>query len=176
LGKLCHGPNKQDTGTSPPFQPAAEDSNKYEDLKMDGKDSEPCGTGRSSKTSENADHDHDSPTPEILYSRRSSQPVQEFDGSDHAMIQSFPYIFMLGRAYGRSSGKLSKAQLQHVLLQFTLAAAQDRVFLGYHFDSMTRHETLSGVVAHVKGNPSAVSKMTALIESLEKDPTILKLL
>jgi len=104
-----------------------------------------------------------------ITSIRDHDPVNEFDSSDQIITTSFPCVFLLGHAYGRSTGNWSAVQRRHLLGQFTLVPAKARSLLGYMFDVMTRVESINGVVSCVKGNKKSITAITSIIEKLQQN-------
>jgi len=74
---------------------------------------------------ENLDFDTEEEHPAIT-SICSHDPMNEFDSSDRIITTSFPHVFLLGHAYGRSTGNWSAVQQRHLLGQFTLVPAKAR--------------------------------------------------
>jgi len=122
---------------------------------------------------ENLDFETEEEHPAIT-SIRSHDPVNEFDSSDQIITTSFPHVFLLGHAYGRSTGNWSAVQRRHLLGQFTLIPAKARSLLGYMFDVMTRVESINGVVSCVKGNKKSITAITSIIEKLQQNKSILQ--
>jgi hypothetical protein len=100
---------------------------------------------------------------------RSEFPYSDFhDSTDRALTTSFPHIFMLGKAYGRSPGRLNLKQRVHLLNQFTLVPSQDRCLVGFLNDVLTRTAVFDGIKAYVEGNPTSVQAIRDLLEDIEK--------
>ena len=68
-------------------------------------------------------------------SYRNSVPACDFNDNDYSLTCAFPYIFLLGQAYNRSTGTLNRDQLNHLFTQFNQAPARDRKLLAYVFDN-----------------------------------------
>jgi hypothetical protein len=98
-------------------------------------------------------------------SHRNSAPACDFDDNDRSLTCAFPYIFPLGRAYGRSTGALNREQLNHLFTQFDQAPARDRKLLAYVFDNKRRTETMRGVKVLSKGNSKAYQKMDEIVNA-----------
>jgi hypothetical protein len=75
----------------------------------------------------------------------------EFRNGAAALSRSFPLVFPLGsdRAF-RTPGPPDAAQVRHMLLQFTCAAAHQRDLYFYMQDMMRRHAALRSVSGFVK--------------------------
>jgi len=109
-----------------------------------------------------------------ITSIRDHDPVSEFDSSDQIITTSFPCVFLLGHAYGWSTGNWSAVQRRHLLGQFTLIPAKARSLLGYMFDVMTCVESINGVVSCVKGNKKSITAISSIIEKLQQNKSILQ--
>ena len=101
-------------------------------------------------------------------SKRQERPFSDFIASDANLTTSFPHIFMLGKAYGKSVPNMSLPLRQHLLYQFTMIPATDRRLLGYLFDVMQRSRVLKSVAGYVDGNAPALETMTKLLSSKEE--------
>ena len=99
-------------------------------------------------------------------SARSSEPFSDYDRNDKGLATSFPHVFMLGGAYNKAVGGLSRDDRIHLLGQFSLVPAKDRRLLGFLFNVMQRARVAAGVKAYVEGNSHAIKT----IEALLKDP------
>ena len=95
-------------------------------------------------------------------SRREGTPMNEIEAKDTLLVMAFPDVFLLGKAYGKCGGKMTSTERQHMLSQFTLAPASNRLLIGYLFDSMQRAHVNFRVDAYVKDNPESVQAMTDL--------------
>ena len=98
--------------------------------------------------------------------------MNEIMVKDSALAMAFPDVFLLGKAYGRSAGTMNATQQNHLLGQFSLVPAQNRLLLGYLFDSMQRAKVNFGVTGYVKGNSEAVDAICNLLEDEEKQDEI----
>ena len=79
--------------------------------------------------------------------RCAATPANEFNSNDELLVGAFPSTFLLGKAYGRSSGNLSVAQRNHLLKKFTQVTARNKRLLGYLADVIRRFEVISGVMS-----------------------------
>jgi len=110
----------------------------------------------------------------IVTSIRGHDPVNDFDKTDKVITTSFPHVFLLGRAYGRATGNWTEVQRRHLLGQFTLVPAKARSLLGYMFDILTRVESINGVVSCVKGNKKSITAISAIMQKLQENNSILQ--
>lgn len=104
-------------------------------------------------------------------SSRDAEPVSDFgEGQDHVrnLSTSFPHVFMLGKAYQRHPGRLSRKMRHHLLHQFTLCPATDRRLLAYLFDHKQRISVMDGVKAYVNGKRKSLDTIEALLQDTEK--------
>jgi len=109
---------------------------------------------------ENNDGDCD----EFLKSAREHEPLCEFTEMEELLTGAFPEVFMLGKAYNRRSS-LSNKQLEHLLLQFTNAAATNRGLLFYLYDVACRHTALKNVALKIWSDPQAFETYSNLVTS-----------
>jgi hypothetical protein len=107
---------------------------------------------------------------------REDQVISEFTRDDYGLTTAFPTVFVLGRAYGKAAGSLSKRQLGHLLHQFTNAASDDKQLLAYLNDVRSRFDVIHGVNAHVRGNKQAIAVITDLLQDATKRATLKKAL
>jgi hypothetical protein len=101
--------------------------------------------------------------PTVSY--RNSTPACDFDDKDCSLTCAFPHVFLLGQAYGRSTGFLNREQLNHLFTQFHQAPARDRKLLAYVFDNKRRTETLLGVKVLSRGNSKAYQKIDEVVNA-----------
>ena len=107
-------------------------------------------------------------------SRREADPLSDFATDDKGLASSFPYIFMMGRAYGTSIASLSPSQRYHLLHQFTLVPAQDRRLLGFLKDVTQRMEVMKSVKSCVEGSRHAIETIQHLLDSQQERRELLK--
>jgi hypothetical protein len=108
---------------------------------------------------------------------RSEFPCDDFqDKLDRSITTSFPHIFMLGKAYGRSAGRLSLKQRLHLLNQFTLLPSKNRSLVGFLYDLTLRIQIIDGIKAYVEGNPSSMEAIRHLLENIEEKAKLTKAL
>ena len=98
----------------------------------------------------------------MFVSRRSKQPLNEFELGDHCLMRAFPDIFLFGEAYGRVSSCLSKREWHHLLLQFDAQASLNKDLLTFVFDQHQWHSNIWGINQYLKGNPNGLKKFTKL--------------
>lgn len=72
-------------------------------------------------------------------SRRDKCPASIFDNSDFVLAGTFPHVFPLGKAFGRTIGTLTTTQAQHLLLQFTNVPATCQELIFHLFDEVQCH-------------------------------------
>ena len=87
-------------------------------------------------------------------SKRLDSAINEFTDGEYAMVASFPDVFMLGTAYGKT-GSLNDKERLHLLLQFTNGASSNQHFLFSEFDKKQRHSNVHRMHAKVKRDPKA---------------------
>ena len=93
---------------------------------------------------------------------RESTPIDEFNEMEELLTSAFPNVFLLGKAYGKKS-LMSPAEMEHLLLQHTRAAATDRELLFYLFDCKSRHSIIRNFAAKVRKDPEAFAQFAALV-------------
>ena len=108
-------------------------------------------------------------------SRREADPLCDFTRDDKGLATTFPYVFMLGRAYGTSISNLSAAQRLHLLHQFSLVPAQDRRLLGFLRDVMQRMKVMRSVKTCVEGNRHAIETIQNLLQNKQERQDLLLL-
>ena len=99
---------------------------------------------------------------EILKSVREEDPMDEFSDMQELLVGAFPQVFMLGQTYKRKS-LLNHSQLEHLLMQYTNAAATNRELLFYLFDCQSRHRVIRNLAAKVRKDPSAFESYAKLV-------------
>jgi energy-coupling factor transporter ATP-binding protein EcfA2 len=109
-----------------------------------------------------------------LYSCRSGDLLSEMTKDDYGLTTAFPTVFLMGKAYNRAAGNLSKKQLHHLLHQFTNVPARNKQLLCYLHDVKSRFEVINGVNAHVKSNKKAISSIKEILESQEERKALSK--
>ena len=97
--------------------------------------------------------------------KRYPDKVNEFTSKEYVLTASFPHVFMLGRAYKRAAGKMTHAQMHHLLHQFHMTPSKDRRLLAYLTDCKLRFDAVFGVNAYTESNPKALQVITELINS-----------
>ena len=105
-------------------------------------------------------------------SRRSADPMNEFDNTDELLAGAFPCIFSLGKAYNRRVGSLSYEQRNHMLKQFTLNPSRDRRLLGYISDAMKRLEVIQKAKTNIANNQKAIDQIHELLEKKDLNKLI----
>jgi hypothetical protein len=76
-------------------------------------------------------------------SLRSEHPLNEFSDGESILAGGWPDVFLLGNAqFGRKSSP-SDADVKHLLMQFTQAAASNQLLLFYLFDRKQRMSTIT---------------------------------
>ena len=103
--------------------------------------------------------------------------MNEFQTTDALLAGTFPWVFPLGRAYGRKGGNsnLTNEQMEHLLKQFHMIPSKDRRLLGYLADVKRRHQVIQRSAFKLSGYQKAIKKVNALLENNEQQ-AILKLL
>ena len=87
----------------------------------------------------------------VIKSFRDKTPYNEYLKSDEGLVRheglvkAHPDVFLLGNAYPTKSPCLTPKQREHLLLQFTTAAAACQPLIFHQFDQMQRHETVRAV-------------------------------
>ena len=102
----------------------------------------------------------------VHLSEREENPLNEFTDMENLLTGGFPDVFLFGRAYGMVS-HLSAAQLEHLLLQHTCAAAMDHELLFYLFNCKERHTVINNFVARVRKDPKAFEEFARLVRHEE---------
>ena len=82
----------------------------------------------------------------VIKSFRDKDPMNEYLTLDEGLVKAHPDVFLFGHAYrGAKSPCLTPKQREHLLLQFTTAAAACQPLIFHQFDQMQRHETVKAV-------------------------------
>ena len=98
-------------------------------------------------------------------SRREADPLSDFTGGDSNLALSFPHVFMLGKAYGKTVPNMDLEKRQHLLCQFTQVPATDRRLLGFLFSVLQRMRMLRSVAAFVNSSSQSVKIMRDLLNN-----------
>ena len=111
-------------------------------------------------------------------SKREAEPISEFDDMTELLTGAFPQVFILGNGYfGQRYGQEARAQQQsskdsigtaevrHLLLQYTTAAATSRELHFYMFDMQLRHSFMRNLSSKIKKDPHAFSDYAELVNS-----------
>jgi len=88
-----------------------------------------CGSAKEHGSAEPTSSSH-----EPFQSLHEESPLNEFEEMEELWVGAFPTIFLFGRAHGNHS-LLNPRQMEHLLLQFTNAAATNRELLFFLFDA-----------------------------------------
>ena len=99
-------------------------------------------------------------------SRREEEPLSEFDDMQELLTGAFPQVFMLGKTYDQSS-LLKPDQMEHLLMQYTNAAATCRELLFYLFDCKNRHNVIHNFASKVRKDPHAFAEYARLVRNEE---------
>ena len=97
-------------------------------------------------------------------STREEDPVNEFQDMGELLIGAFPTVFVLGKTHDCRS-LLDAQQMEHLLLQHTHAAANNRQLLFYLFDCKSRHHIIQNMAAKVRKDPMAFQEYATLLRS-----------
>jgi len=81
----------------------------------------------------------------VAKSFRERDPVNEFLTYDESLVKAHPEVFLLGTAYNKSTPRLNSKEREHLLLQFTTAAAACQPLIFHLFDQMQRFEIIRAV-------------------------------
>ena len=81
----------------------------------------------------------------IMKSFRDKDPMNEYLTCDEGLVKAHPDVFLFGDAYRSKTPCLTPKQREHLLLQFTTAAASCQTLIFHQFDQMQRHETIKAV-------------------------------
>ncbi|CAB9516444.1 helicase PIF1 [Seminavis robusta] len=107
-------------------------------------------------------------------SYRDETPVNEFSDMLELLTSSFPQIFLLGNGYSQEGGLLTSIQIEHLLKQYTQAAATNRDFLFYLFDCHIRHTIMRNFAAKIRKDPAAFEQYATLLRDEEFQQKILQ--
>ena len=91
---------------------------------------------------------------QIWKSTREENPLNEFEDMQTLLVGAYPWVFLLGKTYPNNS-LLNPGQMEHLLLQYTNAAATCRELLFYLHDCQTRHRILRNLAFRIKKDPSS---------------------
>ena len=84
----------------------------------------------------------------VCESNREREPLSEFDEMEELLTGAFPDVFMFGKTYGRNTF-LNAMEWEHLLLQFTDAAATNNELQCYLYDSLTRRKVVNNIAKKV---------------------------
>ena len=93
--------------------------------------------------------------------KREPEPINEFTDMQELLVGAFPHVFMFGIAY-KNNSLLQAQEMEHLLLQFTNAAATCRELLFYLFDCKSRHSIICNLAAKIRKDPQAFEKFAKL--------------
>ena len=99
----------------------------------------------------------------IYKSEREGEPLNEFLEMEELLTGAFPTIFMFGNAYNQKSS-LNHCQIEHLLLQFTNAAATNKELLFYLHDCQERHKVINNFAAKVRKDPKAFETYASMVK------------
>ena len=102
-----------------------------------------------------------------LQSTLTGEPINEFTKDDYALSCTFPYVFILGKAYKSTASNWNDEKKMHLLMQFSKIPSRDKLLLAYLFDLCKRHESINGICAHVKNKPGTIKKFGKLVKDKE---------
>ena len=97
-----------------------------------------------------------------LRSTREEEPMNEFEDMQELLVGAFPQVFMLGQTY-ESNSLLNNVQMEHLLMQYTNAAATCRELLFYLFDCKSRHNVIRNMAAKVRKDPAAFTTYAEMV-------------
>ena len=106
----------------------------------------------------------------LIQSKRSQDPFNEFYDNHTVITMAHPTVFLLGTLFGHdqeTQGSLTRLDRNHMLNQFTNAAATDQDLNFFMFDQDQRHSNTRGVVGKVRTNKAAFDKFAEMHESKE---------
>jgi hypothetical protein len=105
---------------------------------------------------------------------RHADPINEFTERESIVVASFPTVFMLGKSYGTSFGKLSDRRRDHLLHQFTMMPSKSRRLMLYLYDAVMRFRAIVGVNAHLHNCEFAVEAIRNLRDNKEERALLAK--
>ena len=111
----------------------------------------------------------------VQSSTRENLPINEFAESELILTHGYPHIFVFGNAYKPSSGRMSPLNLKertHLLLQYTTAAAQDKLLIFFLFNQMLRHSNIRAMKIRLRTNKENLHKVCTLIKDDNFDAKI----
>ena len=111
------------------------------------------------------DYNHLSQT--AWHSRRDTEPINEFTDMHNLLVGAFPQVFLFGKSYTKNPSLPLPSELEHLLLQYTAAAATTRELLFYLFDCKSCHIILRNIAAKVRKDPLAFQAYAKLVHSDE---------
>ncbi|KAL3931624.1 MAG: hypothetical protein SGBAC_011222 [Bacillariaceae sp.] len=97
---------------------------------------------------------------------RGSDPLSEFIKNDDLLGGTFPWVFPLGRAYGRGCN-LSNELMDHMLKQFHMVPSKDMRLLGYLADVKRRHAVIQRSAFKLTGHQKAIKKVNNFLNNNE---------
>ena len=97
-------------------------------------------------------------------------PGNEFTSNPELLAGAFPWVFLLGPPRGATPGTLSVRNSQHLLRQFTCAAAHETRLVYWIANQAQRHRVIGDVAAMVKSSPDSLAAFGAAV----KDPDFLR--
>ena len=106
----------------------------------------------------------------VIQARRGQDPFNEFYDNHTVITMAHPTVFLLGTLFGHdqeTQGSLNRLDGNHILNQFTNAAATDQDLNFFMFDQDQRHSNTRGVVGKVRANKAAFDKFAEMYESKE---------
>ena len=98
---------------------------------------------------------------------RTNEKMNEFEEGDKCLTFAFPDVFMLGKAYNREKGSLTKNQRIHLMKHHTKVASRNHDLLAYIFDQFIRHDKLQRISHYAKGNPTKLKALQEMKNSEE---------
>ena len=100
-------------------------------------------------------------------SERDAEPMNEFQDMQELLVGAFPQIFLFGKTYTTKTSFPTPQEIEHLLLQYTNAAATNRSLLFYLFDCKSRHSIVQNMAAKIRQDPFAFQAYAHLVNSDE---------
>ena len=100
--------------------------------------------------------------------------INKFTVSEMVLMCAFPHIFILGRAYSHSSGKIKQSQYKHLLYQFHVVQSKDCYLFAYSLDSKQQFDLVFGVNTYIQKNPQSLKVITSLMNSNKEKSNLRK--